>query len=119
MKTTLTNRNWWVRLGLFVALWTALALLEGVFTYQAQLRYDKPVSWALALRRSFKEWCAYGLLAIGIVWLSERVGLQPGRIRRWFATHLSASILFVPAYVALVSLLEAGEQSVQTGAILT
>ena len=83
MKTTSVNRKWWVRLGLFVALWTALALLEGVFTYQAQLRYDKPVSWALALRRSFKEWCAYGLLAIGIVWLSNRVRFGPGRIRRW------------------------------------
>jgi two-component system LytT family sensor kinase len=115
----LFTRDWWQRAGLFVALWTVLALVAGVTTYQHQMAYDKPVSWALAMRRAFKECYAYGFLAIGIVWLCRRVRLELCGWRRWVAIHLAASILFVPAYVALVSWLEAGEVSVQTGNILT
>jgi two-component system LytT family sensor kinase len=112
-------RKWLVRLGLFVGLWTVFALMSGVSTYQHQLSYDKPVSWALAMRRSFKESYAFGFLAIGILALGRCVPLKAERLPRWLAVHVPVSILFVPVYVALVSWLEAGEQSVQTGAILT
>jgi two-component system, LytTR family, sensor kinase len=113
------RRNWWLRIGLFVAVWTVIALAESASTYVAQLKYDKPVTWELALRRSFKEWYSFGLLAVGIVYLCNRVRLESGRLRQWIAVHFTASILFSPLYVAVISWLEAGEVSVQNGSVLT
>src|ERR1043166_9226234 len=119
MKRISLGRNWWLRVGLFVALWTALALAEGASTYVAQMKFDKPVSWELALRRSFKDWYSLGLLAIGILWLCNRVRLEAGHFWRWFTTHLGASLVFAPVEVAFISWLEAGEVSVQNGSVLT
>jgi two-component sensor histidine kinase len=117
-KKPLTD-NRWFRVGLFVALWTVLALADAGSTYVAQLKYDKPVTWELALRRSFKECYAFGFLAIGIVWLCNRVRLESVHFKRWFATHFATSLLFAPTCVALCSWLIAGERSVQDGSILT
>src|SRR5436309_2897616 len=93
MSKDSTLRKWLVRAGVFIAICTAMALMSAVTTYQHQSSYDKPVSWALAIRRSFKEWYAFGLLAIGVVWLGNRVRLESGHIRRWFAVHVPASLL--------------------------
>jgi two-component system LytT family sensor kinase len=112
-------RRWCLRVAFFVGLLTVLMLLDGASTYVAQLRYDKPVTWALAFRRAFKEWASFGLLAAGALWLCSRVRLETVGFRRWLAIHLAASLVFAPAEVALCSWFEAGEVSVQTGAILT
>lgn len=117
-KKSLTGNRWW-RAGLFIALWTALALADAGSTYVAQMKYDKPVTWELALRRSFKEWYAFGFLAIGVLWLCNRVRLESVHFKRWFALHFCASLIFAPTCVALCSWLMAGEQSVQDGSILT
>jgi hypothetical protein len=78
------DRKWVRRVGLYVAAWTVLALLSGVESYVSQSLYDKPISWDIAFRRSFKEWYSFGLLAIGILWLCNRVRLESGRAGRWF-----------------------------------
>ena len=119
MEKKRLTENRWFRVGLFIALWTVLALAEAGSTYVAQLKYDKPVTWELAFRRSFKEWYAFGFLAIGILWLCNRVRLESVGFKRWFATHFAASLVFAPTCVALCSWLMAGERSVQDGSILT
>ncbi len=119
MEKKRLTENRWFRVGLFIALWTVLALAEAGSTYVAQLKYDKPVTWDLALRRSFKEWYALGFLSIGILWLCNRVRLESVQFKKWFATHFIASLVFAPVSVALCSWLMAGERSVQDGSILT
>src|SRR5438034_11511519 len=101
-------RKWLVRAGVFIAICTGWALMSAVTTHQHQLSYDKPVSWALAIRRAFKEWYAFGVLAIGVVWLGNRVRLESEHIRRWLAVHVTAYLLFVSSHLALVSVRAAG-----------
>lgn len=113
------TQNRWFRIGLYVGAFTAFAVAEAISTYMIQLRFDKPVGWDLAFRRAFKECYAFGVLALGILWLGRRVRLEHDRVGRWLATHLCASVVFSPIYVATVSWLEAGELSVQTGQVLT
>jgi sensor histidine kinase YesM len=113
------NRKRWVWLAAFVAVFTLLALLSSVNAYVMQLTYDKPVSWGLALRRSFKEWLICGVITLGVLWWCGRNQLKPGRTMRWVAAHIGASFLFSLAYVVLLSLIMTGEVSVQTGQILT
>jgi two-component system LytT family sensor kinase len=109
----------WLWLAVFVGAWTALALVVSVETYIGQLNYDKPVSWALAIRRSFKEIYSCAFLSLGILWLCRRLHFAPNRRARWILTHLLGAVVFCVSQVALVSWLEAGEPSVQTGEILT
>ncbi len=113
------TQNRWFRVGLYITVWTAIALAEAVSTHVAQMHFDKPVGWDLAFRRSFKEFYAFGVLAIGILWLGRRVRLEPGRVGRWLATHFVGALIFWPSYVCTVAWLEAGEISVQTGQVLT
>src|SRR5262245_52801510 len=81
--------------------------------------YDKPVSWGLAIRRSFKEWGVCAAVALGVIWWCGRNRLQPGKTGRWVAAHIGASFMFAVTYVVLLSLILMGEVSVQTGQILT
>jgi two-component system, LytTR family, sensor kinase len=113
------NRQWWLRAGMYIATWTIIALLSGAETFVAQLLYDKPVAWTIVAMRSLKEWYSLGLLALGVLWLGQRIRLETGRFVRWFAIHFGASLAFAPAYVALLSWLMTGEKSVQDGSLLT
>jgi hypothetical protein len=74
-------------LALFVGFFTFLALLSGVQSYVAQLVFDKPVPWSLALRRSFKGWYTSGVLSLGVLWFCRRNRLEPGRVGRWVSAH--------------------------------
>ena len=113
-----TRRRWLV-VSVFVGAWTALALLAAAEIYVAQLHWDKPVTWELAFRRAFKEIYSYAACSLGVLWLCNRLPLQPGRRASWITLHMFAALAFSTAHVALVSWLEAGEISVQTGQVLT
>ncbi len=116
-RDALTKKRWfWV--GVFVAAWTAMALLGSVELYVAQLKFEKPVAWALAMRRSFEEVYTFGLLVAGVLWFCGRVRFEPGHFRRWFFAHLGVSVIFSVLFLAIVSWLWAGQKSVQTGNIL-
>src|SRR5947207_2110564 len=109
----------WLWIGLLLGLWTFMALLSSVEAYVGQLAFDKPITWGLALRRSFKDWYSYGLLSLGIIWFCGRNRLEAGRAWRWVLVHFAAASVFSALYVATNSWLLAGERSVQTGQILT
>ena len=113
------RRRRWLWVGGFVGAWTALALLAAAEIYVAQLHWDKPVTWELAFRRSFKEIYAYAVCSLAVLWVCNRLPLQPGRRGRWIGLHMIVALVFSLAHVALVSWLEAGEISVQTGQRLT
>ena len=113
-----TKRRWlWI--GVFVGAWTALALLAAAEIYVSQQVWDKPVTWTLALRRAFKEIYSYAFLSLGVLWFCGRLRLESGQRTRWIVLHMVAAIVFAFTHVALVSWLEAGELSVQTGEMLT
>ena len=56
MEPGSTKKKWWLWVGVYLTCWTALALLASFQTYLIQLRWDKPVSWTLAMRRSAEEY---------------------------------------------------------------
>jgi two-component system, LytTR family, sensor kinase len=112
-------KKWWRWIGIYIACWTALAVLDSVGTYVAQLRFDKPITWGLAFRRQFEEVYTSAVLVAGVWWFCSRVRLEPGRFRRWFLIHLAASFAFSFVFLSLISWWWTGETSVQTGKILT
>lgn len=119
MKSSWCSRKRWQCVGLYVAIWVVLGLLGAVEVYIAQQVFDKPITWEVAFRRTFKEIFAYALCTAGVLWLCGRLRHEPGRRTRWFLVHMLAAVVFSLAHVAFVSWLEAGERSVQTGEILT
>jgi len=118
MTTDSNSKRRWLSLGFFLGLWTFMALLSAVESYVAQLAFDKPITWELALRRSFKDWYSFGLLAGGIIWFCGKNRIEPSRNWRWVLRHLAAAVVFSAVYVTMSSWLLAGERSVQTGEIL-
>jgi len=115
---SVTKRRW-VWFGVLAGLFTTIALLSSIQVYVSQMIWDKPITWELALRRSFKDWYSYGLVTVGILWFCQIMPLRPNRVTRWLFAHTLVGILSSIAYVALISLLLSGERSVQTGEILT
>jgi two-component system, LytTR family, sensor kinase len=106
-------------ISLYVGVWIVLGLLMAAEVFIAQQVWDKPITWALALRRSFKEMLAYAICTLAVLWLCGRVRHEAGRRARWFMVHMLGALAFSVTHVAFVSWLEAGERSVQTGQILT
>jgi len=106
-------------IAIYVGVWTVLAVLAAVEVFIAQQMWDKPITWAVAFSRSFKEVLAYAVCTLAVLWLCRRMRPEAGRRARWFGVHMLAALAFAVAHVACVSWLEAGERSVQTGEILT
>lgn len=104
---------------IYIGIWVVLGVLSAVEVYIGQLLWDKPITWAVAFRRSFKEVFAYGICMLGVLWLCRRVSFQPGRRVQWFLVHMLGALVFSVSLVGFVSWLESGERSVQTGEILT
>lgn len=109
----------WRGSSLYVGVWVVLGALTAVEVFLAQLLWDKPITWALAFRRSFKETLAFAVCTLAILWLCGRLRDGAGRRARWFFAHMLGALVFAFAHISLVSWLEAGERSVQTGKILT
>ena len=106
-------------ISLYVGVWVVLGVLAAVEVFIAQQLWDKPITWTLAFRRSFKEILAYAVCTLAILWLCGRVRPEAGRRARWFLAHMLGALVFSIAHVSFVSWLEAGERSVQTGELLT
>jgi two-component system LytT family sensor kinase len=105
---------------IYVGAWTVFGTFTAIKVYYAQLLWDKPVPWELAFRRSFKEVFSYALCVLGALWWCRqlRPWLTEGR-SRWISGHLVGAAIFALAHLTIVSCLEAGEKSVQTGEPLT
>jgi two-component system LytT family sensor kinase len=106
-------------ISLYVGVWIVLGVLMSAEVFIAQQVWDKPITWVLAFRRSFKEMLAYAVCTLAVLWVCGRVRHEAGRRLRWFVVHMLGALAFSVAHVAFVSWLEAGERSVQTGQILT
>jgi two-component sensor histidine kinase len=101
----------------FLAFFTLMALMSAAQAYVSQMTWDKPIEWSLALRRSFKEWYAYGLMALMALTLAHRTFAL--RRSLWVTVHVATALAFALGHVVLISWLLAGETSVQTGETLT
>lgn len=104
---------------IYAGAWTAFGVLSAVKVYYTQLLWDKPVPWELAFRRSFKEVFSYAVCVLGVLWLCGRLKPLAGRRGRWVLLHVLGAAVFSVAHLTLVSWLESGERSVQTGEMLT
>lgn len=117
-QNSLARKRWrWI--AVYVAIWVVLGALSAVELYISQLLWDKPVGWDIAFRRAGKEMLAYALCTLAVLWVCRRLRLESGRRTRWFFTHMGCALVFALAHVTFVSVLEAGEISVQTGQVLT
>src|SRR5215208_1406120 len=103
MQSDSAKKQRWLWAGVFVAVWTFLALLYGVHSYVAQLLYDKEVDWSLALRRAFKDWYTCGFLSLAVFWFCARNRFDPKAVPAWIARHFVGAALFFAAYVAITS----------------
>jgi len=119
MQSDLGKTRRWLWVGVFLAVWTFMAVLYGIDSYVAQLWYDKPIAWSLALRRAFKDWYTCGFLSLGVFWFCAQNRFDPKSVPAWIARHFLGAVLFFAAYVTITSWLLSGERSVQTGEILT
>jgi len=106
-------------ISLYVGVWVVLGVLSAVEVFIAQQLWDKPITWTLAFRRSFKETLAYAICTLAILWFCGRVRHEAGRRARWFLAHMLGALVFSITHIAFVSWLESGERSVQTGEVLT
>jgi two-component sensor histidine kinase len=106
-------------ISLYFGVWIVLGLVMAAEVFIAQQVWDKPVTWTLALRRSFKEMLAYAICTPAVLWLCGRVRHEVGHRVRWLLAHMLGALVFSVAHITLVSWLQAGERSVQTGDILT
>ena len=106
-------------IGLYLGVFLLLGVLSAIEVFIAQQIWDKPITWTLAFRRSFKVTLAYAICTLPVLWLCNRLRFEAGRRVRWFCAHVPGALAFSVAHVALVSWLEAGETSVQTGEVLT
>ncbi len=113
------SKQRWKCAALYLGVWVVLGLLATVELYVAQLLWDKPVAWAVACSRAGKEMLAYALCTLGVLWVCGRLRFETGHRARWFSLHMACAIIFALTHVSLVSVLEAGEISVQTGQVLT
>lgn len=104
---------------IYLAVWAVLAGLATVELYLAHQLSEKPVGWGVAFSRGSKEMLAYAVCTLGVLWVAGRLRLEARHRVRWIASHMACAIVFALAHVTLVSVLEAGEISVQTGKVLT
>ena len=111
-SATICWRNW----ALGWSFWTLLSLLTAMQSYFGQAAVmEWRMTWLLAVRRSFEEWYAWGLLSIPILWLARRFPFNRARAWRWGGFHFLASICFSVAYVAIHSWTLDGQTSVMDG----
>ncbi len=104
---------------IYAGAWAFFGAISSVKVYYTQLLWDKPITWELAFRRSFKEVFSYAFCVLGVLWLCGRLRMGVGRRTRWILLHVLGAALFSVAHLTLVSWLESGERSVQTGETLT
>lgn len=98
------------------AFWTAIALLCSVQTYVSYLVWSKPeyapVSFALAMRRSFEEWFPWFFLTLLIWRVAGGLRLEQLKIRKWIAIHCALGLGVSCISIAIYSALLHGQKSV-------
>ncbi len=112
MPLDFRNRKLWSLLGLYVAPWTLVALISALGAYVSEWGMIQPVPWGPLLRQQFKEWYAYGILSVGVLWFCGRNRLEPGHVGRWVMRHFGAALIYAALYAVLTSWWVSGERSV-------
>jgi two-component system, LytTR family, sensor kinase len=93
-------RKWKFWLALLLAA-TLIGLLEGTQVYAGASAIGRPVTWARALGSTMPSWYALLALLPGILWLSRRFPLEPGRWPLSLAVHLGAAVTFTVIHITL------------------
>ncbi len=112
MRVSSPTKRRWLRYGLFLALWTFMALVSSLGIYISHVGAEKAVEWGPILRQEFKVWYACGLICIGVIRVCRLNRLEPGRTGRWVAIHSAAALGFSLVYATFTAWLVAGERSV-------
>src|ERR1041385_3813003 len=78
---------------------------------------EHPIGWGLAFRRSFEEWYLWAVVALGVIWLANRLISQSGTARR-LLSHAAFGAAVCILYVVLYAWILTGQRSID-GTIFT
>jgi signal transduction histidine kinase len=90
-----------LRVLLATAFWSLLGLAFGSQFYFSSATFGNPVSWSRALAYSLADWYVFALLSVPAIWLARRCPIERARWGRCVLVHVSASVVFSLAYIAV------------------
>lgn len=94
----------WRRWGLLWMFWTLVGLSFAGQFYISSSQLGRPILWRQALVYSLADWYVFALLAFIPMRLARGLSLEGSRWTRNLLIHLTASLFFSLAYVALRTL---------------
>ena len=86
-----------------------IAFFSSFETYLTQIAWDKPISFPLAVRRSFEEWGLWGLLSPLVLWIAGKIQLEKNSLARWILLHVAVGLGFFLVYVTAYAWLLDGQ----------
>lgn len=96
---------------LYAGFWTLLVVVFAAEAFVTHEAMGLPVPWWYALRRSAEEWYLWAVLSVGVIWVSKRFPLTPGRMRRALVVHSGVAVYGSVIYLALWALILHGQWS--------
>jgi signal transduction histidine kinase len=94
-------RQWSVRIGLALAIWTIIGLSFASQFYLSSVKAGRPVSWGQAVTWSLGDWYVWALLSVPIMRLARRFRFDGVRWLRSVVIHVGASVVFALVYMVL------------------
>ncbi|HXQ80310.1 MAG TPA: sensor histidine kinase [Opitutaceae bacterium] len=94
------------------ALWSLVGLAFASELYLSNNQLGRPITWGEAISSPLEDWYAYGVLALGVVWLARRYPPELGS--RWLTAgiHLAAALVFSFLWVMLRALVGVVDSSI-------
>jgi two-component system, LytTR family, sensor kinase len=95
-------RSWkfWL---IVVAAATCIGVIEGAQVYAGASSFGRPIPWSLALGSTMPSWYVMAALLPGVLWVSHRFPLEPGRWRRSLLVHVPAAVAFAIVHITVAS----------------
>ncbi|MFN8007830.1 MAG: histidine kinase [Terriglobia bacterium] len=91
------------KIGLFAGVWTLVGIFFSVQFYVFERMYAKPVSWKIALIGNMPDWYLWAFFSLLIHCLAQRFPLERGKVAKFFAVHVPASLAVALVHLALAA----------------
>lgn len=94
--------RWWSRWLWWIGFWTLLGLVFATQLYLAERRLaERPYTWWESVRADLPDWYLWGLFALVVSRLAQRVPIDRVTWGFHFAFHVAASLLVALAHLAV------------------
>ena len=82
------------RTAAWAALWTVIGLAIASEIYLSSNFLGRSITWGEAISDSLEDWYVYGVLSVGVIWLTRRRPPEGGRRVTTAVIHLGGALLF-------------------------